>query len=572
MSDSYYIRSGSFLGVWGIGILLLLINNAAEEQFSFTVAFLLPVALIALITTVFSRNIKKLRDGSQVLFLCLCISVSILSTENFFLAGTLISLFLILRGFFTPAILAPVGASSLFIAYLSPAGQSIDDIFMFSAALVLAAAVSARKDNGGMALYAFPMFASLYLLHLNFDAPSVWILVASIGHAALIFFLQLIGIKTGTNRKLALDDIVLISSFLLMLKAITTLDQFLYFLIIAGFFLCMFVTLWAVESLSKSERETRSAWMSSDFIETINFRSKKNAAIASCGLAMALSVNVLQLSTHPTLLSSVQSVLFLIIGGLLHYLGKVRDSTIQRDFAKLILVYSVVSSQSVNLGTLPYSLVLLVALIQFASIGVLILIATNDLKYRVYGAWQGIFSGRSLVALRQAQGNIFAIVSQAPLIGWIFGLMSRFASNLKSTFKQGKPWTISNYAICVSVISGAIFAINLSSDLFTNRLPLSIADLGVFPEIQQNLSFEKSISQLFAILIYSTVLFLVGAWTNLAHVKYLSTLVAGALISILAFIALASKTNPISVLFFPLTFFALMFVTRLFAQDRVRKR
>ncbi|WP_346897687.1 hypothetical protein [uncultured Roseibium sp.] len=562
--DALYVRSGGFLGVWGIGVVLILLNQFAQTQKILIPLFLIPTGLIALWTMIVSEEAKKARDASQTAFLCLSVSAAIVAEGLFFPIVASLVLIMLMSGKSRPIIMAPVGASILFVAYFAPENQGSIEVTIFTLMLLLAAVLSARKDTSGMALYAFPMLASLWILHKQPSDGHLWWTGLAIAFLTAVYLLQVIARKPETNRRMILDDIIILAALALLLKSALEFSAAYRYLFIAGYFLLAQLVF---RVASKGEILGRMINLQRKIPTDWNIR--RESALAAAGLATALSASHLDLPIGAVTLLSCKSLALLIVTILLHRAGRNSDSTVQRDVAKLILIYSIYQGQYPKLDGIPGAALILITVTQFSSIFGLIWICNHDLQYRVYGAWQGVFSGRSLVTLRRVQGRVFEIIGQAPLVGWMFGIASRFAVGLKSTFEQGKPWTISNYAICFSVLSGAIFSMDLSGEVFINRFSIHISDFMTFDTAEKTLNFETSMASLFALFVYCTLIFAAGARVKLPHLKYLAVMVAALSISVMAFMALASDKNPTSVFFYLVAFFAFMSLTRIFARDKV---
>ncbi|MCW8276970.1 hypothetical protein IMF27_15855 [Pseudomonas sp. PCH199] len=205
--------------------------------------------------------------------------------------------------------------------------------------------------------------------------------------------------------------------------------------------------------------------------------------------------------------------------------------------------------------------------LQYLTIALSIWASASDIHRKSQGAWQGIFSGRALARIRKTRTMVFDVVSQAPFVGWVLNLGDKAALKLHEAFFPAKTWTISHYIICATVAIGLFASTRIAVDIANNRVQFFWALIPLSTDDQTNNLLHVSISELLAIMLYSSAIFTVGTIRGLHYLKYLSTIFVGFTLAALWFTALNSKANPTSGWYYPLAFFCFMAITRTVSSD-----
>ena len=572
----FHTVSGGTLATWGLGVLLLALSKFASKQLFVLPILLLPLALWALIVSVCSPLPAKREDSSQIALLSaagvLLSEPIVLTSSTFYYVLSAVLAFTTIANFRRALSIAPLGIAIVFVALLAPSGASVEAVTLFAFVALLGLAHFGRYERQ-VAKTSWAMLSALYILCKYGGSGWLPFLLAAL-YILVVYYLRITRASYGkleTERRIFLDEVVVLSALALALASTTELTVSERYATLSLLFLVIFLIHYLLSTLAWSALEicSETASFKRTIVKLLTWEQpiRVRTTLAAAGLSAILAIDAMTTFGEDRAIHRGAQVFGIcLIALVLYWAGGRGESTVRRDLAKLSLAYAVLTAYfglsfgRLQLSPLPGALILIFA--QYFSIAALVVTSSRDLNLPVQGAWQGIFPGRSLAQIRRARSKIFEVLSQAPLVGWMFHLGDKAASNLQEAFGRARSWTIANYMICIAVLFGLLASVQITKDILLNRLPsLEIALLGPSAEQSEQL-FQESISALLASVLYCIVIHVVGTRARMQFLRYLASLHAAFVLAILWFQSLEGK-NPTSGWFFPLGYVCFSAAARL---------
>lgn len=559
--SKFVIGLGSTLATWGLGLTLLLMSNFASEALGALPLILIPLSIAAITYASHSQNIDKREDASQILLIAfsgILISSQILSTYYFFSLSVLIAVICSIdrKLLIEPA---PIGISALFVVALAPADPSGTSAFVYCLTTAITL-VYFSKERRDIATSAIPIIASLILAFRTREINSLQQMIIAITFAFLVIgrFHRRFSLKSRiTERRSMLDASLLLFSISLMLTAwgIVAYKKYLALAIVFGAASLILRITPEIFRFRSTDRlgEVRSP----DWLQHLEPKLS-NAILATATLSTAIAISAWPLGDEPITATTIRVLLFLALAVSTNLAGNFMAAPIMRDASKLYALYSAYSSLRAYLNdtlvpasNLAFSFF---TLLSYATIAAVMILAGRDLYYGNGAAWQSIFSGRALVRLRSARSGAFEILTKAPFIGWIFALADKTLSRLVGSFGDAKIWTLSHYAICTSIFLGFFISISACSQFIVKRVPDFADAIAIGADAQKAEVFVTGISRIFAVLLFSAVLFFVGARLQRGYIRVLAVAVGGLLLIALAFTSIFLDKTAVIVWYYPMAF------------------
>lgn len=560
----FIANAGTSLATWGLGACLLLLRHVAPAQAKALPIILIPVAVAALAFALSSSNQRKREDASHIHLLALAGSMAPFGLVSAYYYGIGISLIALnifnVRGLVQ---LAPFGPTAIFVALLSPVTTNLPAV-TFLCLTNLACTVLIGRHERHVATSVFPLLASLYMLARVDPERQVTLGVLALLHVAVLYLLRFGRDRRSvptTERRILLDEVVVAYALSQALLALTPLEEaHMRYALVGTLFL-------GAASLRGSWRPIipHRAAVVTDWIGSNN-ELRARASTVTGGLCLVAAVVAWPLAIERTGEVALRAASIMLVAAALHWQGRKTDSFVQRDAAKLLLAFASLRAYSgisgpIVIDSTSLSLALL-ASTQYAAIALTVYAAGVDLGKKGQGAWQGVFSGRALAMIRRTRSRVFDVISQAPLVGWMFHLGDKAAVNLQGTFGTSKTWTIAHYVICLTIAMGAISTTVLATELLVHRMPHLASALISLSDAEKTASLRTSLARLLAILAYATTVFAAGAFLFKSYLRALALILACFLLAIEAFGALSDKVA-ISIFFYPLALCGLMALFRI---------
>lgn len=569
----FHAVSGGTLAIWGVGVLLIALNKTAPKQLFVLPLMLLPLLPWALLSSLRSHLKVKREDASQIALVSaagLLLSLPSLGKSSFYYILSAILLIIAIGNLRRRLSPAPLGVAIVFAAILAPKEASNEAVALLAFIVVLLVTYFGRYEQQ-IAQTSAAMLSGLYMLHEHGGRGWLPTCLAAL-YVAAVYYLRTVRAGYGgneTERRVFLDEAVLLSAGALAFASVTRLTESERYALLSLLFGAAFVVHSILSTRASLGYEASRLPPRSRIIRLVTWQQESRArtTLAAAALSLMFAINALAVSGFDAALHRSLRVFGVCLVSLFIYLtGRHGSSTVRRDLAKLGLVYAValayVGLFAGRLQQSSFAEVLVLVTAQYLAIIALVTISGHDLHLPVQGAWQGIFPGRALANIRHARSKVFEVLSQAPLVGWMFHLGDKAAVNLQEAFGSTKVWTIAHYSICLATLVGILASIQVSNDLLLNRLPsLGITLLGPGSE-QADQLFQRSIAGLFATVVYGISVYVIGALANKQFLRYLSTMIVSFVLAILWFQSFNDK-NPTSGWFFPLGFACFAAVARL---------
>ncbi len=583
----FFTKTGTILATWGLGFILVFLQSVEPKQLSAIPMILAPIAIATLAFAIFSKNKQKREDSSHIHLLALAgtlSSISNLPTPIFFYGLSFSITIINLLNLNYKAEVTPIGSTTIFAVLLSPKDLDFFSTSTFIVMILICTIITGRREKL-VALSIFPLGASLYLLFKIVDGFSLVTALLSIGHIITVYYLRrarALAHIDSTERRLYLDDVVTVFALSSLLYSTILIEAHYRYLTIAVFFTVTYAWHYVIPLVTKHYYRAMPHLLS--LLQSLSIGDryfKNNATLTTVVLSIILTSESWPIMLEPFYARSVRVFILVTIGVTLFVCGKRRVSFLQVDSSKLIVLYAsmvayrgITSTSEIQSATIGAKLILF--LLQFSAIGLVTLISNRDLGIVRQGIWQGIFSSRTLVRVRRTRIRIIEFVFLLPMIGWMFRLGDNAVGKLQTAFGPLKTWTISHYAICISVSIGLFSTMSILQNFYDFQLPALGVNLpfGMDASKESDL-FKLSVFHLSSTLIYTSVVFLVGAMLKLRYLRVISIFLAEFIIVFLWLPTIYNKKNITSGWFFPLTFCCIIALFRIFYRQEepcVRKQ
>lgn len=530
---------------------------------------LAPACLAALLCITRSDSVPKREDSSHILLIAAAgflLGSSWASKYYFLLIAILIGIIYKINKDreIEPA---PIGVSAFIVYALSPSEVLPISVSIYALSLVAFIWFFATEKRN-VATSSIPI-ASLLMLLFDAKLSSLEAFVVSIAILWLSF--QLIRRRTEkkyleTERRSVIDGILVLFSASLLLKSLSigTHDRYLILALLFG----------ASSFIPYSDKPIFK-WLNNklQIVLRVTVLPQKNslftiAAVATATFSALLSIETWPIGADKFNAAEIKMFAIITLAIFVWRLGHKIPSQILQDASKLYAFYAGVTSLDIYSYTYLASIsdfdFMLFSLLSYSAIALAVFFSTKDLAYKHGAAWQAVFSGRILVRLRRAKSGAFEILAKAPLIGWMFALAEKALNKLGSAFDETKIWTISHYTICGSVFLGFIITMKVSHHVFLVRIPLIAEVIGAGIDSSNSTEFVLSISDMFAVLLFSSGLYWAGVRLEKSYLRMLSVIIAGLILIALWFYAIMDRHQSV-VWYYPTVFCCALALFRLFA-------
>lgn len=574
-NDGFFADLGSFLGTWGLGLVLVRFQSWSGSEMSLLSSFLLMLTLLAGCNTYFSTHVGKRFDASHIFIIALSgLLCSIRNTATEWHLG-IVSLALVLvfirnihvdldalgsaprrRG---ATLFSPLGCSIIFPALLAKEPGELQ-LIAFSA-VVLGIAFRIAEHEHKLALSIYPIGAVIYLCLKQAPVMSPWAALVAGAAIVLVYFLRQKRKSLESmlfERRLWMDEVTVVFSLSLLLRSISPLPATDRYFLITTVFLVLAMLYSLVLTAAALPMFRRRHRLQALTTEKLHLDLRRNSAFAAASVALTLAIRSWDIAytDHADYLIKICG--FSLTAIALLYLGRRLHTFLLADLSKIIGIYAIyigwdyIGNSAFQQA--PPVLALAAATVEYASVAFVMASATVDMHADRQGAWQGIFDPRSLVHIRRSRTSVFDFISKTPMVGWIVHFTDKIATSLHTSFGKKKTWTISHYAILTAAWLGLLSTGYILKKMTAYLLPAASAI--VFGNSGGPLT--NLIIIVFSIFLYSAILYLFGATLNVRYLRLLAFIMAATNLLYQMFSNLGSKTTNLSLFFYLAVFFSIM--------------
>lgn len=575
-SDGFFTELGTFLGTWGLGIVIVMFKVGNPYNLFLLTSILLILAMLAGCIACFSGAMAKRIDASHIFIIALsgflCSTTQIDKQAHLVIVSAALILLHLrnraLRRDAPPgtrpahgaALYSPLGCSILFPVLLADDPGDVS-MFVFSA-VVLYITFRIGVHEQKLALSIYPIGAVIGL-GLRFAAPVAPLsAVVALMSIAVVYYLRLQRKPLESQffeRRLWLDEVTVVLALSLFLRAGFDMPALTRYLLIASAFVVLSMLYSMVGAAYRQKLLSEASGALAAAKEKMRLDLRRNAALGAASIALWLAiqnydVDFKSYSTHLLKLAA-----FAAMSVALFHRGRRLASFLLADLSKFIGVYAVFETYdyigSTAFQSAPGGVTLAAAALQYAVVAFLIYTATIDLNMVRQGAWQGILDPRSLVHLRRSRTKAFDFLSKTPVVGWMIHFSDKVAASLHASFGKKKTWTISHYTILMAAALGLVSTHYFLKNLVGYMMPEATT---LFFGTARSGPLVDVVINVVSIVLYTSIVYFSGAALHITYLRMLALIMAAINLLVFMFSDAGAQKTGATPLFYIAVFFSVM--------------